>query len=197
MTRTDHHETTTTPRARRTIVIAAGAAAAIGLAFAGGTVAGALFTSQATVGGQSASTATVEIDAATATASAPIALTDMLPGDTESTTIELENTGTVGVYYTVRIVEVVGGDADLADELEVTVAVGALSETRTLSEWQDGALQVGTALAASGTVDVTVSVELPLGADDSLQGLGAGFSVQFDAIQQRNVTAPTAGWIAD
>jgi hypothetical protein len=184
-------------RTRKPVIIAAGVVAAVALAFAGGAFTNALFTSQASVTGQTASTATVSIDAETATASTPIALTSMLPGDTASTVITLENTGTEGVYYTVRVPATAGGDAALDDVLAVTVAVGTASETRTLSDWQDGALQIAPALAASGTDTVTVTVELPLGTDNALQDLDTGFSLQFDAIQARNSTAPSAGWVAD
>lgn len=190
-------EATTPPSTRMRVglvaVVVVGVAA---LLFGGGALTNAFFTSQATVHG-SAATATVEIQADTASASSPIAVTDMLPGDSASTTIELENTGTESVYYTVRIVPTAAGDVLLEDELEVTVQAGAASLTRTLTAWRSGALQIGPALAAGVSDDVTVTLTLPLGAADAVQGMSAGFAVQFDAIQQRNVPVPTAGWVAD
>lgn len=197
MTSTSHDGTTTRSTGTRLAIVAVGAVGVAALAFGGASITGALFTSQATVSGQSAATATVELTAATASASTPIAATDMLPGDSVSTTIELDNTGTESLYYTVRIVPTAAGDALLEDELDVTVQVGAASLTRTLTAWGGGALQIGPALAADATDTVTVTLTLPLGADDAVQGMAAGFSVQFDAIQQRNVPAPTAGWVSD
>ena len=194
---TDHHDEAPASRIRKPLLLATAAVGIAALAFGGGTLASALFTSQTTVTGQSATTATVVIEAGTATTSAPIALTSMLPGDTASTVIELENTGTEAVFYTVRLPASATGDAALESAMQVTVAVGAATETRSLTAWQLGAWQVGPALAAAGSNTVTVTVSLPIGTADTVQGLDAGFSVQFDAIQQRNMTAPTAGWVAD
>lgn len=199
MTSTQPHEMTTTTRSTRMRValVAAGVVGVAALAVGGGTLTSAFFTSQAIVHGQSAETATIEVTAGTASASSPIAVTGMLPGDSAATTIELDNSGTEALYYTVRILPTAAGDVPLEDELEVTVQVGAASLTRTLTAWRAGALQIGPALAAGASDTVTVTLALPLGADDRVQGMQAGFSVQFDAIQQRNVPAPTAGWLAD
>jgi hypothetical protein len=183
----------TVSRARRVGLVAVALAAAAALA-TGGVVVGAYFTSQATVTGQSVGTATVEIEAGTATTSAVLDVPSLLPGDTESTTITLENTGTEAVYYTVTLPTTSAGDAALEDALQVTVVAGTETHTRSLAAWQGGVYQLGTALAAGASIPVTVQITLPLGADDSLQGLDAGFSVTFDAIQARNTTV-TAGWI--
>lgn len=199
MTSTSHHIEPTTTRSRSTKValVAAGVVGAAALAFGGGAVTSAFFTSQASVVGHGAETATIEITATTASASAPIDVADMLPGDTSSTLIELDNTGSESLYYTVRIVPLGGADVVLEDALEVTVAVGAASETRTLTAWRDGALQIGPALASGASQNVAVTMTLPTATGNTVQGKSTGFSVQFDAIQQRNVTAPTAGWHAD
>jgi hypothetical protein len=186
------------PSRRRRFVLAgvgvAGAAALVG----GGLLAtGAYFTSQATVDGQGVTTASVKITADTAAASAPITAGSLLPGDTKSTSIDLKNTGSEDVYYTISLPKAAGGDADLESAIEVKVTVGSASETHTLTDWQDGALQIGPALAADTTQPVKVELTLPAGADDDLQGTDAAFAVQVDAIQARNTTAPTAGWVAD
>lgn len=193
----DDNATVPTSRRRTVAIIAGGIVAAAALAISPVLFTNALFTSQATVSGQTATTATVEIEAGVASTSSPLSASSMLPGDTASTLIELENSGTESVYYTVRVPASAGGDSALEDTLQVTVSVGATSETRTLSSWQDGALQIGTALAAAATTGVTVTVSLPVGTDDSVQSLDIGFSLVFDAIQQRNTPAPTAGWVAD
>lgn len=178
-------------------VIATGSVLAAGaLALGGIAVTGAVFTSQATVSGQSVTTATVEVEAGTKTTSAPIAATNLLPGDTESTTITLENTGSVGAYYRISLPREVGGDDALASALQVTVAAGGATTTQTLATWQGGSLQVGPALASGAAQDVTVSVTLPSTAGDELQGTSASFAVLFDAIQERNTEPPTAGWAA-
>lgn len=186
-------EAPTVSRTRRIGIVAIALVASAALA-TGGVVAGAYFTSQATVTGQSVGTATVEIEAGTATTSAALNVPSLLPGDTESTTITLENTGTEAVYYTVTLPTTSAGDAALEDALQVTVVAGTETHTRSLTAWQGGIYQLGTALAAGASIPVTVQITLPLGADDSLQGLDAGFSVTFDAIQARNTTV-TAGWI--
>src|SRR5690606_2997498 len=186
-------EAPTVSRTRRIGIVAIVLVASAALA-TGGVVAGAYFTSQATVTGQSVGTATVEIEAGTATTSAALNVPSLLPGDTESTTITLENTGTEAVYYTVTLPTTSAGDAALEDALQVTVVAGTETHTRSLTAWQGGIYQLGTALAAGASIPVTVQITLPLGADDSLQGLDAGFSVTFDAIQARNPTV-TAGWI--
>ncbi|HLU63213.1 MAG TPA: hypothetical protein VKY66_01670 [Protaetiibacter sp.] len=186
-------EAPTVSRTRRIGIVAIVLVASAALA-TGGVVAGAYFTSQATVTGQSVGTATVEIEAGTATTSAALNVPSLLPGDTESTTITLENTGTEAVYYTVTLPTTSAGDAALEDALQVTVVAGTETHTRSLTAWQGGIYQLGTALAAGASIPVTVQITLPLGADDSLQGLDAGFSVTFDAIQARNTTV-TAGWI--
>ncbi|QWF20432.1 hypothetical protein KM427_15735 [Nocardioides sp. LMS-CY] len=184
-------------RRRKIVVAGVGVAAAAALVAGGIAVTGAYFTSQATVGGQSVGTATVAITAGTAASSAPISAASLLPGDSESTTIDLANTGSEDVYYTIRLPKTAGGDTALESAIQVEVAVGAASETRSLTAWQAGALQIGPALAAAGGQTMTVTISLPTTADNTLQGLDAGFTAQIDAIQARNTTAPTAGWVAD
>src|SRR5690606_23723720 len=156
----------------------------------------ALFTAQANVTGQRVGTATVEIAAGTAASSTPLSAADMLPGDAATTTVELANTGTADVYYTIRLAKS-AGDAVLEDALQVAVSVGAVTETRSLTAWQSGALQLATALSAGATQEVTITASLPTTAGNALQGATADFTVQFDAVQARNTTPPTEGWVHD
>jgi hypothetical protein len=87
------------------------------------------------------------------------------------------------------------GDDALEDALQVTVVAGAETHTRSLTDWQGGAYQYGVALGDGESIDLTVSVALAGTADDTLQGLDAGFAVTIDAIQARNHPV-TAGWVA-
>lgn len=188
-----------TPRSSRRskiVVAGVGVAAAAALVAGGLAVTNAYFTSQATVGGQTVGTATVQVAADTASSSAPIDVDSLLPGDTETTTIDLKNTGSEDVYYALSLPAAADGDADLESAIKIKVTIGATSETRTLTAWQDGALQIGPALEADDTQAVDVELTLPADVED-LQGLATGFAVQVDAIQARNTTAPTAGWVAD
>lgn len=168
------------------------------IAIAGGVaLTSALFTAEDSVE-QSVGTATISISAETATTSTVLAVDDLLPGDTESTVVTVENDGTAGVYYAVSLPLGSTASPALADALEVTVAVGELSVKRPLSHWQDGYLQVGTELAAEATQNITVTVELDKEVDDPLlQAQVADFEVAVSAHQARNVTAPTPGWTTD
>lgn len=164
------------------------------IAIAGGVaLTSALFTAEDSVE-QSVGTATISISADTAATSAVLAVDDLLPGDTEETVVTVENDGTAGVYYSVSLPLASGASAALADALEVTVTADGETATHSLSDWQDGYLQVGTILDAEATQDITVTVELDIDADDTLQALVADFEVAVSAHQARNVTAPVAGW---
>lgn len=189
-----HATVTTEPTAPhrrvRTVAVAVIAAAVVGLG--GLALTNAYFTSQATVAGHSVSTATVVISAETSSASSPIQVTDLLPGDTVSTVITVSNTGSEDLYFSAGDLALTG-DAALQDALQVTVGDGTTTHTTALSDWATGSL-AGFALDAGDAVDITVSVSLSAGAGDELQGLEAGFSIVFDAIQQRNVTAPEPGF---
>lgn len=180
------------PKLMMIIALAAAALLATGAA----ATAWALFTSQATVSGQNVTTGTLSISAETASTSSPISATGMLPGDSASTNIALENTGSSGLYYSIQLPLDDSSTLALADAIQATVTVGSLTETRSLSAWQTGSLHIGTALATGSSADVTVTISLPTGADNSLQGTSAAFNVQIDAIQERNVTPPVAGWSA-
>lgn len=186
-----------TPRSsRRSKMLLAGVGVAATAALVAGGLAAtdAYFTSQATVGGQSVGTATVSVAANTASTSAPIDVDSLLPGDTETTTIELKNTGSEDVYYTLSLPTTPDGDTDLESAIDIKVTIGDATQTRTLTAWQDGILQIGPTLEPDDTETLDIELTLPAGVDD-LQGLTTGFTVQIDAIQARNNSAPTPGWI--
>lgn len=175
---------------RRTAVVAVAATAALG---GGVYLTGAAFTDQATVDA-TMTVGTVAIEADTSAASAPIAATGVLPGDTGNTAVTVENTGSSDVYYSVSITATSATDAELAESLRVTLASGGQTHTDELADLADGALHVPGALAAGDDTEVTVSYELPDDAPNSLQGTEAGFSIVVDAIQTKHQTAQT-GWV--
>ncbi|MFT4211798.1 MAG: TasA family protein [Microbacterium sp.] len=175
-------------RRNRAGTIAVAALAAAALAAGGVALTNAYFTSQATVTGESVSAGTVVLSAGTASTSAPIDVDGLLPGDTASTVITVSNTGTEDLYFSAGDFALTG-DTTLQDALQITVGDTTTSYTASLTEWSTGSLD-GFALAAGDSTDITVTLELPATAGDELQGLDAGFSITFDATQQRNVPSP-------
>lgn len=173
--------------------VALASAVALGAVAAGGaSLSGALFTSEATVGGQKVGTGTVAIAASTQAGSSAINVGDLLPGDTASTTVTVRNTGTASSYFSIELPKT-AGDAALESAVQVSVAVGSVTETHSLTGWQGKVLRLAAPLAASATQDVVVTVALPLSAPNSLQGLDAGFGVDVASIQARNNTTWTPG----
>jgi hypothetical protein len=188
-----------TGRVRNRVALGGAAVVAAGaLAFGGVALTNAWFTSEATVGGQSVDTATVEIEAGLAPDTDPIAVTGMLPGDEATTTIQLVNTGSEDVYYAVGPF-VATGDESLREALEVTVVVNgspSTTETHTLWEWEFGQYE-GIALGAGDTTEVSVIVALDEDATNELQDTSTSFSIGFSAIQARNFTGTTTPtWVS-
>lgn len=180
----------------RVIALAASAATA-GLVLGGNALVGAYFTSEARVEGQVA-TATIEVDARTLDGHVPIDATGMLPGDSEVTFVEVENTGTAELSYSVRIVADVDADEELSRALMVRVMVaGGPVRNASLADWAGGRLTAAAAIAPGDTLPVLVAVELPSTAGDELQGAAAGFGVVVQAIQTANVAQPVDGWVED
>ncbi|WP_433718688.1 hypothetical protein [Microbacterium laevaniformans] len=184
-------------RASRTKKTLVAGAIVLGLATTVGVVTGASFTATDSVAGQSLGAGTIAVEAGTSASSAVINADDVFPGDVETTTIDLENTGTGDVRFVVDLDEGAGTDAVLAPALQATVTVGTESITRSLEDWQSGEFQIAAPLAAGASTEIEVSVELPTTTGNDAQGLHAGFTVRVDAIQAKNSVAPTGGWIAD
>lgn len=168
------------------------AAAALGVGAIGAVSLGAAFTDQAQVDGQQVATATVDIEAGVVRTAAPLDATNLLPGDTVATAIEIRNAGSADVYYTLSAL--LPEPDPLTDALNLQITVGGVTETRSLSSWTTGALQIAVPLASGATAHAQVSVTLPYGAPDSLQRAATAFSVVVEAIQAQNTPAPTAGW---
>lgn len=184
------------PRRRRAVVAIAIPAAAAAVVWGGLGATSAFFTSEATVTGQTVGAATVQIAAGVSEASSPIEVTDLLPGDNAAASIDIDNTGTAAVYYSIAL-PLTGAGSDLDDSLDVTVTVGSVTETRSLSAWQGGVLQIGEPLDAEDTATADLTISLPETAGNALQGASTEFSAEIVAIQERNTPAPTAGWTSD
>lgn len=179
------------PSSRRRLYVALGAGALVILTAVGITAASALFTSQAKVTGQQVTTSTIEI---LATSSAAIDLSDLLPGDSASTTVTVENTGSESAFLSIELPLENGSDPALTQQLDAAVAVSGGSNpfSYKLSHWQTGHLVLSTPLASGATLSFDVEVTLPVGAPNALQGTHSAFTIQIDAVQARNTTPPTA-----
>lgn len=195
-----HADTPDTKRRRRKAAVIIGVATlAVGGAIAG---VGAIFTDQATVADQTVNTATISVEADTAATSSPIAVANMLPGESASTIITIANTGTRSAHLGVTLTPTETADAALIGALNVTLTDSASGTvTRTLAQFEDGSWHIASPLAAGGSTDVTIAVDLPIDADNAMQAKSAGFSVTVDA-QQAEFTAGTAyewtsGWVAN
>lgn len=176
--------------------VAAAAVVALGAVAVGGTsLTGALFTDSASVGGQSVSTATVEITAGLNAGSSAINVSDLLPGDSKSTTITVTNTGSADAFWSVALPKSTG-DAALESAVNVTVNVGSVTETHSLTAWQGKKLALATALEANAVQDVVITVSLPASAANALQGLDAGFSIDVASVQERNNSAWVSGFVS-
>lgn len=187
---------TAASRKRRARRIMIGALVGTLILCAGATAAHALFSAQATVTGQQISTGTIAI---TANATAPISITDMLPGDMISTEVTVENTGTEQAYLSLTLPAVPGANASLLDQLSTTVFVTGVAQgagdtqvVQSLGDWQTGALKLKDPLEPNDTRTFEVTIELPLGAPNALQGSMGSFDITVDAVQVRNTPAPTA-----
>lgn len=176
---------------RRRLYLTIGTGALVLLTAAGITAASALFTSQATVTGQQVTTSTIEI---LATSTAAIDLNDLLPGDSASTTVTVENTGSESALLSIELPLANSSDAALAQQLDATVTVSGASSpfSYKLSHWQTGRLVLSSPLASGATLSFDVGITLPVGAPNSLQGTQSAFTIQVDAVQERNTTPPTA-----
>lgn len=191
-------------RVRRNLaVLVIAGTAALALGFGGSALMNAFFTAQATVTGQQVTTGTVNVSAATAADSAPIAVTGLLPGDDASTTITVRNPGSEPVYLSFAMPTAEGNDAGLAGALQTRLTVGTAADgpgtTRTLTDWQSGRYQLAAPLAPGAETQITVNAALPgTVTDAALQGKSASFAVNVAATQVKNTPVPTGnGWVAN
>lgn len=121
-----------------------------------------------------------------------LSLSNMVPGESVAANVAVANAGSVGLTYTI----VGTASGELASGMQLSVFTGtasATSRTMTCSGTQVGstttlsaaAATFGAArsLASSGTETLCVRAELPLSADNSLQGTTMTASLVFDAKQ--------------
>lgn len=176
---------------RKAALVAGSLLAATGVAAGGMFLAGAFFTSTAEVPGQTVGTATVEITAETKSGMTPINVSNMLPGDTQPTDIDLVNSGTADVYYSITLPQDVSTDSNLANALIVEVSTDGVTVAESLSTWQTGKFQLASPLTSGIMKPINVTASLPQDATDkNLQGKSARFTVQVDAIQVKNTPTP-------
>lgn len=186
------------------IALGTGAVAAAGaLVFGGVALTSAWFTSQASIGDQNVTTATVEFTAdIDSGSSSPIEIYGMLPGDTQQPTeVLIRNTGTEDVYFGIGKF-VVTGDQILADALQLEVGLddgvsddGGPTHTGSLQQWEDGQYE-GFLLKVGQTRVATVQPTLPTTTGDEVQDKAVEFSMEFTAVQARNWTgATTPTWV--
>lgn len=157
--------------------------ATIALLVGGGfALSGASFTDEQTVGGNTVGTASLTIGE---TASSPVDVGDLLPGQTApaAEVIAFENTGTVPFSYTVTLEDVDTDNADpseFLDWIEVTVTSGGESVSGTL----DDLPAIDDVVLANGA-DATVEVTVGLSADatNAAQDSSANFDVTVTASQ--------------
>lgn len=174
--------TTTSPRNRTLNIVGICAAGALLVAGGGYAITGAAFTDQEVITGNSVGAATLTIGD---TVSAPVNVTDLLPGQntTEEDVIAFTNTGSVPFDYTVTLTNIAastGAPTELLGWIPVTISNGTTSETGTLAA--PPTLTGGTAAVdAAAAIDVTVG--LATAATNAAQGDAATFDVVVTATQ--------------
>ena len=171
--------------------------AALTASLGAGAISLALFTDTDAVTGGPFSTGTIQIDASPATVD--FEPQPMFPGDIVEDTIDVANTGTGALRYSMRTTVVSG--ASLAGQLELTVWLktgaacadgGPTFVTPTAlsgAGFGDNAqgYQLGDRdLAAGATDTLCFSATLPIGTDNSFQNASTQVTFTFDAEQTAN-----------
>jgi predicted ribosomally synthesized peptide with SipW-like signal peptide len=154
------------------------AVAAVSALVMGGTM--ALFTDSTAATG-TFTAGTVELGATPWTET--ISFANMAPGNTESTTITLTNSGTLGAHLGYKLVA--SGNlltCDTTNSLKLTVN----GQDYGMGAEFDSGIQYIASVAALGTKDVVVSYLLPAAANNSCQGDGASATLTFYAVQSKN-----------
>lgn len=157
---------------------------------------GAFFTSEASIPDVRAGLSTLEISAETAESSTPIDVEDLLPGDVRRTQVSISNTGRSAVYYSIAPDDLTG-DPALAAALELALDVEGTDPETALSVAEAATAErtVAAALEPGEETILDVTLSLPLGAGEALQGTVVTFDLVVTATQTRHVTPPTDGWI--
>lgn len=172
-------------------------AALLGLAVVSGSLgAGALslaiFTDSQAVSGNAFSTGTIDIS--TTPAAALFNVAGMMPGDSSTATIQVDNDGTGALRYAISTT--VDSGAALAGELTLDVYAGATCSGTALYSGTLGSAAVGSNAQGAQTGDRTLAgganetlcfrATLPLGAGNAFQNTSSGVTFTFDAEQTAN-----------
>jgi predicted ribosomally synthesized peptide with SipW-like signal peptide len=170
----------------------AGAAAVVAAAALTGAGTYSFFTDTETVDGQSVSTGTLTLQAGTAPGSVPIALDNLAPGDpARTTTITLQNTGSLPGRLLLDVIRTDDSDSALADKLRVKVATPR--GERPLAQIRGGTLNGNVAqdpadfgvLQPGATRTVVVEVSLPGIVGNEVQGQSVAFEIESTLEQLR------------
>ena len=169
----------------------------LGLALVSGSLgAGALslaiFTDSQAVTGNAFATGTIDIS--TTPATALFSVSNMMPGDTSSQTIQVNNAGTGALRYSIST-SVVSGPT-LAAQLQLEIFAGATCSGTALYSGALNVAAVGSAAQGADTGDRTLAgstnetlcfkATLPLSTGNSFQNTSTSVTFTFDAEQTAN-----------
>ena len=119
-------------------------------------------------------------------ASAFVSVSDLIPGDSATRSVTVENTGSVPFTYTVTASNEGGPPSlmwtDTVDGLQVTVS-GDAGQIYSGPVSDLAAVASGVVVSASGTEVLTYVFSLPGSAGNAFQGLSQGIGITYDATQ--------------
>lgn len=157
-----------------------------------GAISLAIFTDTQAVPDNSFATGTIDI--ATNPVDELFTVAAMMPGDVETSTIVVRNSGTAELRYAISTD--VDSGASLAAQLDADVYAGATCTGTALYSGSLAGLAVGSnaqgddsgdrVLAASGQETLCFQVTLPADTDDTFQGAATSVTFTFDAEQTVN-----------
>lgn len=119
-------------------------------------------------------------------ASAFVSVSDLIPGDSATRSVTVENTGSVPFTYTITASNEGGAPSlmwsDKVDGLQVTVS-GDAGQIYSGSVSDLAGLASGTTVPAGDTEVLTYVFSLPSSAGNDFQGLSQGIGLTYDATQ--------------
>ncbi len=150
---------------------------------------GATWTSESSV---SASVTAGNLTLGSTESGKTLTVTGLNPGDSQSGTVTLTNSGTVD--STLELVETPGTSNFTTDDLLVDVLVDGATVLAAPVDFEAlGTVPLGN-LPKSGSVDVTFVVSLDQNAGDEDQGATAGAAIKFIATQSGSGSSTVATW---
>jgi hypothetical protein len=179
------------PRRRRRIAALLALAVASG-SLGAGALSLAIFTDSQAVTGNAFSTGTIDIS--TTPATALFNVTAMMPGDSSTATIQVDNAGTGALRYAISTAVVSG--APLAAQLQLEIFAGATCSGTALYSGALDAAAVGSSaqgaqagdrpLAGGSNETLCFKATLPLATGNSFQNTSTNVTFTFDAEQTAN-----------